>query len=266
MNNHFFGFNSQLPKADLPEHDKFKFSANSKQEIARNRKLINESVSKRREHVKSMREAYHNYDTNYAKLKEYNDKFKQATKHFKRTLPDVSKMMNSQVVDMTRKATIHGKVTPEKLNKAASKMYHSYKGSRNKFEGKNSTDSNLPQRYSPKFYDNLIKHAAARQAKVKLQKDKNGNLRVAKGTDQSKSHEYHKKVKQGYKQQTAVIKGVADVIKLMIMFHDMYGTKAGEPASSDIIDEFESLYGAPNDETLKPERVAKVHDNLEGVF
>ena len=270
---HNFGFDIRTVRSNLPKREKIDFTASKPADLIKIRAHIKRENAKQRAHVKKYAEAYKNYDTNFANFRKMNDEFKRAANRFKRPLPEVSKFFQDQVQDYKR-AEIKGKVSIEKLNSAASKLYHGTVAGNDKLKGRDTTH-NEPYKYNPTLYDNLLEKAALKKYKIPYKKDKKtGKIKPDYSSySDSEKKKLRKDVKNFKRRQ---FRGEAPnerlIVQIMELWHQLYGTHKYEPGSDDIMDEYESLFMDNNDHETDqhtvptPEQIAKVHDELVGVF
>lgn len=166
-----FGLTSKVPKIDL-DRGKFHFNAGRKNEVTLNR-IRNEKIAKeRKEKIKELNKAYKRYDKALNDFNSWRNKFIKASKQFEKVDPQIASMLKGRAREP--RGAIK-KQMPDEIDKAAAKLSYGTKAMRREYTSQDTTQD-IPNKYSPKLYENLLKKQAAKVADVKLKKNKRGNL------------------------------------------------------------------------------------------
>lgn len=213
---HNFGLSAKVPHVKLASGS-FHFSTTRRKDIVANRVHNEKLIQERKAKVKELNKVYKRYDKALNNFNDWRDKFIKASKKFEKADPDVAKMLKGRA--RLPRGAIKAQ-TPAEIIKATSKLSYGAKAMRREYTGQDTTQD-VPNKYSPKFYENLLKKQAAKRAGVKLKETRRGNLvpDYAGLTDAEK-----KKKQKAYKNamRSKPSLKLSSIVEVMDLWHKTY--------------------------------------------
>lgn len=168
---HDFGTPVKVPHVKLAGGN-LHFSTTHKNGIVSNRAHNKKIIKERKAKVRELNKAYKRYDKALNNFNGWRNKFIEASEKFKKVDPEVAVMLRARA--RSPRGAIKTQ-NPAGIARASAKLSFGSQAMEREYIG-NDTTLDIPYKFSPIFFENVLKKQAAKVAGLELKKTKRGNL------------------------------------------------------------------------------------------
>lgn len=168
---HDFGTPVKVPHVKLASGN-LHFSTTHRNGIVSNRAHNKKIIKERKAKVRELNKAYKRYDKALNNFNGWRSKFIEASEKFKKVDPEVAVMLRARA--RSPRGAIKAQ-TPAGIARASAKLSFGSQAMEREYIG-NDTTLDIPYKFSPIFFENVLKKQAAKVAGLELKKTKRGNL------------------------------------------------------------------------------------------